>query len=277
MLELVLDSAVGGAASANGRSGPPGGGPGGRGGGGGGLLPEHGIRTGDIVRVGQQPRGGARKKEVGELKARAVEGVVTRVGERGVWVAVGGGKDDANADAEGEFLGEGGGRLWLVKLANDVTFKRMNQVMTRLSKMGEAEYTPLMRVLFGLSSPSVPDRSTTTDMEGGRLEFIDTSLNESQRAAVRFALAAPEVVLIHGPPGTGKTHTLIELILQMLKRDLRILVCGPSNVSIDNIVERLAPHKVPIVRLEYSARLLPSVLNHSLEVLTKTSEATAII
>lgn len=76
---------------------------------------------------------------------------------------------------------------------------------------------------------------------------------------------------------TGKTHTLIELILQLLKRNLRILVCGPSNISVDNIVERLAPHKVPLVRLGHPARLLPSVLSHSLDVLTRTSEAGAIV
>lgn len=76
---------------------------------------------------------------------------------------------------------------------------------------------------------------------------------------------------------TGKTHTLIELILQLIKRNLRILVCGPSNISVDNIVERLAPHKVPLIRLGHPARLLPSVLNHSLDVLTRTSEAGAIV
>ncbi len=48
---------------------------------------------------------------------------------------------------------------------------------------------------------------------------------------------------------TGKTHTLIELILQMVKRGLRVLVCGPSNISVDNIVERLSPHRVSIIRL----------------------------
>ena len=63
----------------------------------------------------------------------------------------------------------------------------------------------------------------------------------------------------------------------MLKRDLRVLVCGPSNISVDNIVERLAPHKIPILRLGHPARLLPSVLNHSLDVLTRTSEAGAIV
>lgn len=54
-------------------------------------------------------------------------------------------------------------------------------------------------------------------------------------------------------------------------------MCGPSNISVDNIVERLAPHKVPLIRLGHPARLLPSVLNHSLDVLTRTSDAGAIV
>jgi DNA polymerase alpha-associated DNA helicase A len=230
-------------------------------------LPEHGIRTGDIVRVSEQPKGGAKKRDAEALKTKGVEGVVTRVGQRAVWVAAGkdGSKDDDDVDALGE-------KLWLVKLANDVTFKRMNQVMVKLSKMAESEYTGLMRVLFGLSSPGVPDMEKVKD-----IKFIDETLNDSQKDAIRFALASSDVALIHGPPGTGKTHTLIELILQMLKQKLRIMVCGPSNISVDNIVERLAPHKVPMVRLGHPARLLPSVLNHSLEVLTRTSEAAGIV
>lgn len=63
----------------------------------------------------------------------------------------------------------------------------------------------------------------------------------------------------------------------MVQRKLRVLVCGPSNVSVDNIVERLSPHKLPILRLGHPARLLPSVLNHSLDVLLQTSEAAAIV
>ena len=154
----------------------------------------------------------------------------------------------------------------------DLWWARMNQTMTTLSKLRDTEYTPLMRVLFGLSSPAIADITSIKD-----LQFIDPSLNDSQKDAVRFALASPDIALIHGPPGTGKTHTLVELILQMLQLNLRILVCGPSNISVDNIVERLAPHKVPTLRLGHPARLLPSVLNHSLEVLTKTSEAASIV
>lgn len=146
--------------------------------------------------------------------------------------------------------------------------------MTKLLKMSDAEYSPLTRVLFGLSSPTIPD---TSSLSAGEVEFINPMLNDSQKHAIKFALAAPEVALCWGPPGTGKTHTLVELILQMIQRKLRIMVCGPSNISVDNIVERLAPYKVPMVRLGHPARLLPSVLDHSLEVLTRTSEAAAIV
>lgn len=150
----------------------------------------------------------------------------------------------------------------------------MNQVLLKLLKTPETSYTTLQNVLLGLSSPGTAEMNAFKDVE-----FFDSTLNDSQKDAIRFALASPDVALIHGPPGTGKTYTLIELILQLLRQNLRVLVCGPSNISVDNIVERLAltSPSTPIVRLGHPARLLPSVLNHSLEVLTRTSEAAGIV
>ncbi|QYS98498.1 DNA helicase [Trichoderma simmonsii] len=232
-----------------------------------GELPEHGIRTGDIVLVAEQPAGSAKKREVKELERKGARGVVTKVQRAAVNVALDEGKDEVVF----------AGRVWMVKLADEVTYRRMNQTMEKLQKMGEAEYSSFIRVLFGLSSPSPVPQNLTTSDEVGNIEWIDPTLNDSQKDAIRFALASREVALIHGPPGTGKTHTLIELILQMIKREQRILVCGPSNISVDNIVERLSSHKIPILRLGHPARLLPSVLNHSLDVLTQTSEAGAIV
>ncbi|KAK1690672.1 AAA domain-containing protein [Colletotrichum godetiae] len=233
-----------------------------------GELPEHGLRPGDIVLISEQPAGNAKKKEVKDLESKGARGVVTRVRREVVGVAVDEGKGE-----EREF----GGRVWIVKVADDVTYRRMSQTMGKIEKMTESEYTSFMRVLFGLSSPSPVPPDLASDPELAKIEWIDSSLNDSQKDAIRFALASREVALIHGPPGTGKTHTLIELILQLTKLNLRILVCGPSNISVDNIVERLAPHKLPILRLGHPARLLPSVLAHSLDVLTQTSEAGAIV
>ncbi len=80
-----------------------------------GELAEHGVRTGDIVVVSEMPSGSARKREVRELESKGCRGVVTRIGARAVWVAL--------DEREGED-GVSGKRLWLVKLANDVTYKR---------------------------------------------------------------------------------------------------------------------------------------------------------
>ena len=151
-------------------------------------------------------------------------------------------------------------------------FTRMRQTMEKMAKMADSDYSHFMRVAFGHTTPLQPDEEAA-----GPVEFIDPTLNDSQKDAIRFALASQDIALIHGPPGTGKTHTLIELIMQMVQRKKRILVCGPSNVSVDNIVERLAPNKVPVVRIGHPARLLPSVLEHSLEVLTQTSDAAGIV
>ncbi|KAL6711436.1 hypothetical protein ACN47E_004370 [Coniothyrium glycines] len=231
-------------------------------------IPAHGLRAGDIVAVQEQAGGSARKREKKEVERQGVGGVVLRVRRESVEVVL----DKEDADVPG------GGKLWIVKLANDVTYKRMNQTMTRLQKLNDQEYTPFMRVLFGQASPTpLPSDSNDPSNPLHKLEWSDPSFNDSQKEAVRFALASREVALIHGPPGTGKTHTLIELILQLLKQGLRLLVCGPSNISVDNIVERLASHKVSMIRLGHPARLLPSVLNHSLDVLTRTSEAAALV
>ena len=236
-----------------------------------GGLPEHGLRTGDVVLVAEQPGGSAKKREMRELEQRGVHGVITRIRRYVLEVAV-----DDNEDKLDDIVASS--RVWLLKLADEVTYRRMSATMRQLREMPEAAYTPLTRVLFGLSAATTA--TTAAPPETGRddIAWIDASLNDSQKEAVRFALAAHDVALIHGPPGTGKTHTLVELILQMVRRGLRVLVCGPSNIAVDNLVERLAPHSgVPMVRLGHPARLLPSVLGHSLDVLTQTSAAGAIV
>lgn len=71
--------------------------------GGEGALPEHGIRVGDIVRVGEQPKGGERKKEKAGMEAKGCEGVVVRVQAKGLQVALGEGSEEEGL----------GGRVWV--------------------------------------------------------------------------------------------------------------------------------------------------------------------
>jgi DNA polymerase alpha-associated DNA helicase A len=127
----------------------------------------------------------------------------------------------------------------------------------------------LMQVLFGISSPMI---DTLPD-----LIFSDDSLNDSQKEAIRFCVASRDVGLIHGPPGTGKTTTVAELIRQLAKKGEKILVCGPSNISVDNLVEKLAHSKLNITRIGHPARLLPSVLAHALDIRIKSSDEGALV
>lgn len=80
---------------------------------------------------------------------------------------------------------------------------RMNQTMEKLQKMTESEYSSFIRVLFGLSSPSPVAQDLTQDENVGQIDWFDPTLNDSQKDAIRFALASREVALIHGPPGVS--------------------------------------------------------------------------
>lgn len=77
--------------------------------------------------------------------------------------------------------------------------------MKRLENFEEREYSTLTRVLFGLDSPTAVSSNLDDSESGcGPIEFIDQTLNDSQKDAIRFALASREIALIHGPPGVSR-------------------------------------------------------------------------
>ena len=93
------------------------------------------------------------------------------------------------------------------------------------------------------------------------------SLNESQMLAVQFALGAQDVAIIHGPPGTGKTTTVAELVRQATLRGEKVLACAASNLAVDNLLERLVNCGVSAIRLGHPARVLPELQSHTLDLL----------
>ena len=101
----------------------------------------------------------------------------------------------------------------------------------------------------------------------------DAALNEPQREAVARALAAQDVALIHGPPGTGKTRALVEVVRQAVARGERVLVAAASNTAVDNLAARLDGAGVPLVRLGHPARVSPEVERRSLDALLEESGA----
>ena len=118
--------------------------------------------------------------------------------------------------------------------------------MSRLQKLGDQEYTPFMRVLFGQASPTpLPSDLNDPSNPLHKLEWNDPGLNDSQKEAIKFALASREVALIHGPPGTGKTHTIIIILCQLLRQlpKSRFLVTAPTHNAVDNILRRFVNTK----------------------------------
>lgn len=79
--------------------------------------------------------------------------------------------------------------------------------MEKLEKLSESEQSVFIRVLFGLSTPSIIPDDLTSDSEVGKIDWVDPTLNDSQKDAIRFALASKEIALIHGPPGVGSSPT----------------------------------------------------------------------
>jgi len=96
---------------------------------------------------------------------------------------------------------------------------------------------------------------------------------------VEFALKQRELSIVHGPPGTGKTTTVVEIILQSIKAGNKILACAPSNVAVDNMLEKLinSNSSVKVIRLGHPTRMQESIQNRSLDAILSNSDARSIV
>ncbi|XP_029812188.1 DNA-binding protein SMUBP-2 [Suricata suricatta] len=213
-------------------------------------LPSNSFSSGDIVGVCD---------EGGQLAT----GILTRITQRSVTVAF-----DESHDFQLSLDGERAYRL--LKLANDVTYKRLKKALVALRKYHSGPAASLIEVLFSGSPPS-----PASEMQPPA--FCNPSLDASQQEAVSFALSQKEVAIIHGPPGTGKTTTVVEIILQAVRQGSKVLCCAPSNVAVDNLVERLARWRQRVLRLGHPARLLESVQRHALDAVLARSDSAQVI
>ena len=90
-------------------------------------------------------------------------------------------------------------------------------------------------------------------------------LNKTQEAAVNEVLWAKDVEVVHGPPGTGKTTTLVEAIYETLHRETQVMVCAQSNMAVDWISEKLVDHGVPVLRIGNPSRVNDKMLSFTYE------------
>lgn len=90
-------------------------------------------------------------------------------------------------------------------------------------------------------------------------------LNSAQELAVNNVLRAKDVAVVHGPPGTGKTTTLVEAVYETLKRENQVLVCAQSNMAVDWICEKLVDRGVPVLRIGNPTRVNDKMLSFTYE------------
>lgn len=90
-------------------------------------------------------------------------------------------------------------------------------------------------------------------------------LNLSQNRAVRHVLSANDVAVIHGPPGTGKTTTLVQAIRLTLQNEKQVLVCAPTNTAVDLLTEKLLEQGVNVLRVGHPARISEELLGSSVD------------
>ena len=180
--------------------------------------------------------------------------------------------------------------ICLVQLVNQITYDRIKNGLEKLKQMEFNEKSlNLVNVLFEVFEPTF-NESIERKNYIKNLTFFNTELNESQKDAVRFALEVNEIGLIHGPPGTGKTTTIVEVILQLVKLGNKILVVAPSNIAVDNIGEKLIYYKsilsgkdskynldFDLCRIGHPARLLPSVISNCLDTKVENSDNTQFV
>lgn len=149
-----------------------------------------------------------------------------------------------------------GATLGIDRLFDEVTFREMRYALKKLREEPNPRQKSILSTLLGLQQQYLH-----TQIQ----DDVAPSLNESQQAAVKYVLQAEDAAIIHGPPGTGKTTTLVQAIKQTLNREKQVLVCAPSNTAVDLLTERLAQKGIKVLRIGNPARVSTELLEYTAE------------
>lgn len=211
------------------------------------LAPFHAISSGDIVLVTFPPGS----------EPPTVEGTMYQVDEYRATVALKG-PPPAHAPR--------GGRFQIDLLGSDATYRRMKKAVVHVSESKKSRVAELREIFIGEGKPAVSRRKTHSDV-------FNQGLNEWQREAVQKCMAAEDAALVHGPPGTGKTTVLVEVIRQSCARGERVLATAPSNIAVDNMLEKLHETGLRVVRLGHPARTMELLRHNNLAALVEEDPA----
>jgi hypothetical protein len=177
------------------------------------------------------------------------------------------------------------GKLGIDLLFDDNSYAEMFSALRQAAALLEkGDEGRLVRILTGQQKPGfhpgigaagTSQESGTSGAAGGRSATGGASgkakkqapgLNASQQAAVDRILSANELAIVHGPPGTGKTTTLVQAIRALAARDHKqILVVAPSNTAVDLLSEKLADEGLNVLRVGNPARVSERLMSLTLD------------
>ncbi|MBS3781098.1 MAG: IGHMBP2 family helicase [Candidatus Thermoplasmatota archaeon] len=146
---------------------------------------------------------------------------------------------------------------------NDITYQRMLDALEKIDDLKGKKRRLIDTLLNEKDRHSNPVE---------KVYFCNRELNESQKEAVKKAIESEEFHLVHGPPGTGKTVTSVEIIEQAIEKEKEVLACADSNVAVDNLVEHLVSRGREVVRVGHPARVTPVLRKHTLDYILEKND-----
>ena len=150
---------------------------------------------------------------------------------------------------------DGVARLGVDLAFDETSFAAMREALDDVAAAKGSRLAELRDVLCGFVAPGFRELQPMTF----------PWLNASQQRAVNKTLCCRDVMVVHGPPGTGKTTTLVEAVYETLRREPQVMVCAQSNAAVDWICGKLIDRGVPVLRVGNPARVDDKVLSATYE------------
>ena len=148
-----------------------------------------------------------------------------------------------------------------IKLAPDT---RTTAILKKV--LQELEQKKLLFRLFEQIHSDTPDRlQQIAATDPSLISFNNQSLNKSQQQAVAAAISNEDLLIIHGPPGTGKTTTLTEVITQLTARGEKVAVCAPGNAAVDHLCKQLLQQGIRLLRVGNTSKVADELMAHTPE------------
>ncbi|MDO3644331.1 AAA domain-containing protein [Mucilaginibacter sp. L3T2-6] len=149
------------------------------------------------------------------------------------------------------------GKLGVELLFDNNSYDEMQNALKQATASKEKPEGTLIRILTGEASPQFFSKITSPALPG---------LNQSQQAAVHQILSAQDLAIVHGPPGTGKTTTLVQAIKALVAQDKQqVLVVAPSNTAVDLLSEKLSNEGLNVLRIGNPARVSERLMSLTLD------------